>query len=316
MAASSELAGAVAVAQGPVLAVVGPTAAGKSGLAVEMAELLGAEIVSVDSAVVYRGMDVGTDKPSAEALARVPHHLVDVVDPSHTMTVAEFQGRARAAIADILGRGRTPLLVGGSGLYFRAVVDALEFPGTAPDVRARLESEAEDVGGEVLFERLRSLDPAAAMRMEPANVRRTVRALEVIELTGRPFSSFRTAWDEPRSLYQLTVAGLTHPRPELGRRIDARVDAQIERGLVDEVRRLVAAGFRSSLTSVQALGYAQVLAFLDGEASLEEAVAETKRRTRRYARRQLSWFGADPRVEWFESEPEGLVRCLREAAGR
>ena len=299
-----------------MLAVVGPTASGKSELALAVAADLGAEIVSVDSALVYRGMDIGTDKPSAEALARVPHHLVDVVDPSHTMTVAEFQERARAAIADILGRGRIPLLVGGSGLYFRAVVDALEFPGTAPDIRARLESEAEDVGGEALFDRLSSLDPAAAVRMEPANVRRTVRALEVIELTGRPFSSFRTAWDEPRSLYRLTVAGLTHPRPELGRRIDARVDAQIERGLVEEVRHLVEAGFRSSLTSVQAIGYAQVLAHLDGETSLEEAVEEIERRTRRYARRQLSWFRADPRVEWFESDPYGLVHRLTEAAGR
>lgn len=301
---------------GRVLAVVGPTAADKSELAIEAAPGLGAEIVSVDSTMVYRGMDIGTDKPAPNVLARVPHHLVDVVDPSHTMTVAEFQRMARAAIADILARGRTPLLVGGSGLYFRAAVDALEFPGTAPGIRARLELEAEDVGAEALFARLSLLDPDAAVRMEPANVRRTVRALEVIELTGRPFSSFRTAWDEPRSLYELTVAGLTHPRPELDRRIDARVDSQIERGLVGEVRRLVEEGFRSSLTSVQVLGYAQVLAHLDGGTSLEEAVAETKRRTRRYARRQLSWFRADPRVEWFESDSEGLVRRLAEAAAR
>ena len=313
MTDGSDAGGTAADLPGPVLTIVGPTAAGKSEVAIEVAAGLGAEIVSVDSTMVYRGMDIGTDKPSPDALSRVPHHLVDVVEPSHTMTVAEFQQRARAGIAGILGRGRTPLLVGGSGLYFRAVVDALEFPGTAPDVRARLESEAEEAGPEALFERLTSLDPAAAIRMEPANVRRTVRALEVIELTGRPFSSFRTTWDEPRSIYRLTVAGLTHPRPELDRRIDARVDAQIERGLVDEVRRLVEAGFRSSLTSVQALGYAQVLAYLDGEMSLDEAIAETKRRTRRFARRQLSWFRADPRVEWFGSDPEGLVRRLTEA---
>ena len=301
------------MAAGGVLAVVGPTAAGKSEIAIEAAAGLGAEIVSVDSTMVYRGMDIGTDKPAPGALARVPHHMVDVVDPSHTMTVAEFQRMAREAIAGILARGRTPLLVGGSGLYFRAVVDALEFPGTEPGVRARLELEAEDAGAEALFARLTSLDPDAAARMEPSNVRRTVRALEVIELTGRPFSSFRTAWDEPRSIYRLTAAGLTHPRSELDRRIDARVDAQIERGLVDEVRRLLDEGVRASLTSVQALGYAQVLAHLDGLVSLDEAVAETKRRTRRYARRQLSWFRADPRVEWFESDPEGLLRRLSDA---
>jgi tRNA dimethylallyltransferase len=303
------------VAAPVVLAIVGPTAAGKSEAAVEAAGRLDGEIVSIDSTMVYRGMDIGTDKPGPEVLARVPHHMVDVVDPSHTMSVSEFQRGAREAIAGIVSRGRTPILAGGSGLYFRAVVDALEFPATDPDVRGRLEREADVEGAAALFSRLRSVDPAAAARMEPANVRRTIRALEVVELTGRPFSSFRTAWDEPRSLYRLTVAGLTHPRPELDRRIDARVDAQTARGLVDEVRRLVDAGFRSSLTSVQAIGYAQVLAHLDGLVTLQDAVAETKHRTRRYARRQLSWFRADPRVEWFEADPDGLLRRLGEAHG-
>jgi tRNA dimethylallyltransferase len=298
------------VAGGAVLAIVGPTAAGKSRVAIEAAEQLGAEVVSIDSTMVYRGMDIGTDKPDASDLARVPHHLVDIVDPSHTMTVAEFQHTARAAIAGILERGRTPLLVGGSGLYFRAVVDPLEFPGTEPVVRTRLEAEAEAEGAEALFGRLAALDPEAAARMEPANVRRTIRALEVIELTGRLFSSFRTGWDGQQSIYDLTVTGLTHPRAELDRRIDARVESQIERGLVDEVRRLVEQGFRASLTSVQALGYAQVLAHLDGEVTLEEAVAENKRRTRRYARRQLSWFRADRRVEWFEGDEAGVLRRL------
>jgi tRNA dimethylallyltransferase len=298
------------VAGGAVLAIVGPTAAGKSRVAIEAAEQLGAEVVSIDSTMVYRGMDIGTDKPDASDLARVPHHLVDIVDPSHTMTVAEFQQTARAAIAGILERGRTPLLVGGSGLYFRAVVDPLEFPGTEPVVRTRLEAEAEAEGAEALFGRLAALDPEAAARMEPANVRRTIRALEVIELTGRLFSSFRTGWDGQQSIYDLTVTGLTHPRAELDRRIDARVESQIERGLVDEVRRLVEQGFRASLTSVQALGYAQVLAHLDGEVTLEEAVAENKRRTRRYARRQLSWFRADRRVEWFEGDEAAVLRRL------
>jgi tRNA dimethylallyltransferase len=304
------------VAGGGVLAIVGPTAAGKSAAAIEVAERLGAEVVSIDSTMVYRGMDIGTDKPSPADLARVPHHLVDVVEPSHTMTVAEFQQGARAAVDGILWRGRTPVLVGGSGLYFRAVVDPLEFPGTDPALRARLEAEGEEAGAAALFERLRALDPEAAARMEPANVRRTVRALEVIELTGRPFSSFRTGWDGQGSIYHLTVAGLTHPRDQLDRRIDARVDAQIERGLVEEVHRLAEAGFRASPTSVQALGYAQVLAHLDGEATLEETVAAIKLRTRRYARRQLSWFRADRRVEWFEADVEGLVARLAAAGAR
>lgn len=266
--------------------------------------------------MVYRGMDIGTDKPSPEDLDRVPHHLVDAVDPSHTLTVAEFREMARRAIEDILDRGRTPLLVGGSGLYFRAMVDPLEFPGTDPAVRSRLELEARGRGGAGLHGRLQAADPVAAERIEPTNVRRIVRALEVMELTGRPFSSFRTAWDEYRSIYDLAVAGLTWPRPELDRRIGARVDSQIARGLVEEVKGLEAGGFRGSLTSVQTLGYAQVLDYLDGRCSLEQAVEETKRRTRRLARRQLTWFGADPRVVWFEADPAGAAAHLLEQRGR
>lgn len=298
-----------------VLALVGPTAAGKSALALEAAPALDAEIVSLDSTMIYRGMDIGTDKPSAQDRARVPHHLVDVAEPSETMTVAEFQALARAAIRDVVDRGGTPLLVGGSGLYFRAVVDRLEFPGTDPAVRVRIEHEAADVGPDNLYRRLEEIDPAAAARIEPANTRRIVRALEVIEITGRRFSSFRTAWDVPRSIYDLVVVGLTHPRPELDRRINARVDAQMARGLLQEVEELEAVGFRESLSSVQALGYAQMLAYLDGRLSLDVAIEETKRRTRHLARRQLSWFRADPRVLWFDSDPQGLLlRLMSEAA--
>jgi tRNA dimethylallyltransferase len=298
-----------------VLALVGPTAAGKSALALEVAASLDAEIVSVDSAMVYRGMDIGTDKPSPAELARVPHHLVDVVECSHTLTVAEFQSMARRAIDDVVGRGRTPLLVGGSGLYFRAVVDPLAFPGTDPEVRACLEREAEAVGALALHRRLQAADPQAAAAIDPANLRRTIRALEVIEVTGKRFSAFRTAWEQPRSLYDLTVVGLTAARPELDHRIGARVDAQIERGLVDEVRGLVAAGLRSSATAVQALGYAQLLAHLDGRTTLEEAVEETKRRTRRFARRQERWFGADARVTWYPSDPAAAAAHLLQRTG-
>lgn len=297
-----------------VLALVGPTAAGKSATAIDLALRIDAEIVSMDSASVYRGLDIGTDKPSPEDLARVRHHLVDVVDPSTTVSVAEFQILAREAITDVGDRGLMPLLVGGSGLYFRAVVDPLEFPGTVREVRADLELEADDSGPAALHERLTALDPEAASRIDPPNARRTIRALEVIEVTGRTFSSFRTGWDDYRSIYDLTVAGITWPRAELDRRIDERVDSYLARGLVEEVKALEIAGFRNSLTSVQPLGYAQLLKYLDGQISLDEAIDEIKRRTRRFARRQLTWFRADPRVRWFESDPDGAVRFLVEAS--
>lgn len=307
-----------ATARLPVLALVGPTAAGKTALALDLAarlaDGLGAEVVSMDSAMVYRGMDIGTDKPSPAQLASVPHHLVDVVDCSATLTVAGFQALARQAIAVVHAAGRIPLLVGGSGLYFRAVVDPLEFPATDPAARARLEAEAAEIGARALFARLQALDPEAAAVMEPANARRTIRALEVIEVTGRPFSSFRTAWEPRRSLYDLTVAGLTWPREELHRRIAARVDRQVARGLVAEVEGLIAAGMRGSATSVQALGYAQVLSYLDQRCTLEEAVTEIKARTRRFARRQESWFKADPRIAWFPGDASGAASHLLAAA--
>jgi tRNA dimethylallyltransferase len=210
---------------------------------------------------------------------------------------------ARAAMAGIHARGRLPLLVGGSGLYFRAVVDPLVFPGTDPAVRSRLEQEAAEQGALALYERLVAADPEAATHIHPSNARRTIRALEVLEVTGRPFSSFRTSWEEPRSLYDLTVVGLGEPRSELDRRIDARVDSQVARGLVAEVERLVGEEqLRDSATAVQALGYAQVLAHLDGRLSLQEAIEEIKGRTRRFARRQMGWFQADRRVTWFTSD--------------
>ena len=293
-----------------VLALVGPTAAGKTALSLEVAGRLGAEVVSLDSTMVYRGMDIGTDKPAPANLARVPHHLVDVVEPSETLTVAAFQSLARAAVEDVAARGRLPLLVGGSGLYFRALVDALEFPGTDTGVRRRLEEEAAAMGPIALYERLRSVDPQAAGRIDPMNARRTVRALEVLEVTGRPFSAFRTAWDQHQSVYDLAAVGISEARDELDRRIEARVDAQIARGLVAEVEALVERGMRASATSVQALGYAQVLAHLDGRLTLDQAVDEAKRRTRRFARRQLRWFQADPRVRWFTSDPTAAAAAL------
>lgn len=276
----------------------------------EVALALGAEIVSIDSAQVYRGMDVGTAKPSKEDRRRVPHHLIDIRDPGESVSVAEFQAHARDSIAGISQQGRTPLLVGGSGLYFRAVVDPFEFPSSDPEIRAHLEAEGEELGAPAMYERLVQVDPKAAARIQPANLRRVVRALEVMEMTGREFSSFRSSFDTYESIYSLVVIGLTRPIEELDRRIDDRVDEMFRTGLLAEVESLSRSGLRESLTSVQALGYAQVLRYLDGEISVEEAAEETKRRTRRFARRQLSWFRSDPRVTWFEGDTEAAAAYL------
>jgi tRNA dimethylallyltransferase len=231
----------------------------------------------------------------------VPHHLVDLVDPGEEFSVARFQPLARAAIADVLGRGRVPLLVGGSGLYFHAVVDEFVFPPTDPAVRARLEAEAAEAGLAELYRRLAAADPAAAARIQPGNLRRTVRALEVIELTGRPFSSFRAAMDDPVSRYRLTVLGLD-PGPELLRaRVAERVAAMAEAGLVDEVRRLAERPL--SRTARQALGYKELLDAMERGTPPAEALAAVVRRTRAYARRQLAWFRRDPRVRWSTLPP-------------
>lgn len=295
-----------------VLAIVGPTATGKSDLALALAEEVGGEIVSIDSAQVYRGMDIGTAKPSEEDMARVPHHMIDICDPAQTLTVAEFQKLARQSISSVLSRQITPILVGGSGLYFRAVVDPLDFPRTDPGVRAQIEKEVLD-SPSAAYQRLIEIDPEAAERIQLSNVRRVIRALEVIEITGAKFSDFRVAWDEYVAIFDLTVAGLTLERADLDRRIEERVDEMFTSGLVDEVKRLEALGVRDSLTSVQALGYAQVLVFLDGTLTLDEAINEAKRRTRKFARRQLAWFRSDPRVHWFENDAAAASEFLRKA---
>jgi tRNA dimethylallyltransferase len=290
-----------------VAAIVGATAVGKSSISLELAEALDSEIVSVDSMQVYRGMDVGTDKPTPEMRARVPHHLLDVFSSSHELTVSEFQSHARAAIADITARGRLPLLVGGSGLYFRAVVDDLRFPPRSPVVRRELEEELEALGPEALHDRLARLDPDTAAKIATSNVRRTIRALEVIELTGRPFSE-NDSWDVYDSVYELAAAGLERERTALYERIERRVDEMLRRGLVDEVRSLEHEGM--SRAAKQALGYRQVLKAEGGDSELtlrEEIVAATKR----FARRQESWFRSDPRVVWFDASDPEIAVALR-----
>ncbi|MCW2943549.1 MAG: tRNA delta(2)-isopentenylpyrophosphate transferase [Actinoallomurus sp.] len=280
-----------------MIAVVGPTAAGKSDLAVELALRLGGEVVNADSMQLYRGMDVGTAKLGMDERRGVPHHLLDVWDVTETASVAEYQRAAREAITEIRARGRVPLLVGGSGLYVRAVLDDLEFPGTDPDLRVRLEAELAEAGPAVLHARLAERDPGAAASILPSNGRRIVRALEVIEMTGRPFTASMPSYARAEGTAQL---GLRVPRPELDERIAVRVERMWSAGLVEEVRRLEPYGLRDGRTASRALGYAQVLRVLSGEWSEEQAREETVRATRRFARRQESWFRRDPRVRWID----------------
>ena len=298
----------------PLLAIVGPTASGKSEAAVAVAEALGAEIVSVDSMLVYRGMDIGTAKPSPADRARVPHHLIDVVRPSEPFSVARYRELAETAIRGIRARGRRVLLVGGSGLYFRAIVDRLAFPGMDPRARAWLQLEARALGPERLHARLAELDPVAAARIDPPNVRRTVRALEVAAVTGRPFSAFAADWAryEPG---RVRAAGIEIPREVLAARIEARVRAMVEEGLVEEVRGLLDRGLGRWLTASQAIGYAEFARHLAGELMLEEAVASTVRRTRELARRQMVWFRRDPRIRWFRAGPEGAIALVERLVG-
>jgi tRNA dimethylallyltransferase len=293
------------------LALVAPTASGKTQASIELAGRLGAEIVVVDSMTVYRGMDVGTAKPSADQRATVPHHLVDVADPGEPFSVARFRSLALEALAGIRSRGVSPLLVGGSGLYFRAVVDDLEFPGTAPGLRRLLEAEAMVVGPERLHDRLAGFDPHAAARIEPGNARRTVRALEVAALTGRRFSSFAEAWDRyPAD--RVRAAGVRMPPDVLRARIEDRVEGMLTRGLVDEVRTLLDHGAGRMATASQAIGYLEVAEHLAGRLTLAEARELMVRRTRALARRQMAWFRRDPRIRWFEAGPDGAAGVVDE----
>ena len=291
----------------PVIAVVGPTAAGKTELSLVLAKELGGEIVNADSMQLYRGMDIGTAKLPVSRRDGVPHHLLDIWDVSQPASVSEYQRLARAAITGIRRRGRVPVLVGGSGLYVRAVLDKLEFPGTDPRLRERLEAELGRVGPAVLHARLSQRDPAAAAAILPGNGRRIVRALEVIELSGQPFSATLPDYQYACDAVQI---GLDVPRDELDARIAERVSGMWQAGFVAEVRTLAAAGLREGRTASRALGYAQVLRFLDGHWPEQEAAAQTVLQTRRFARRQLSWFRRDPRVHWQPGGPGAAGRVL------
>ena len=286
----------------PVVAIVGSTATGKSAVSLAVAEALDGEIVNADAMQFYRGMDIGTAKLPVAERRGIAHHQLDTLDVHEDASVARFQREARADIAAIRERGKTPIVVGGSGLYHRALLDRFEFPPTDPDVRARLEARGETEGPGVLYRELLETDPEAAASIGPSNTKRLVRALEVIEITGRPFSS-----GLPRHEYEVPAVqiGLEVSHDVLDPRIDARVDAMWEQGLVDEVTGLVARGLRDGTTARRAVGYAETLRHLDGELTADETRALIAQHTRRLARKQRQWFRPDPRVTWIEGPVDG-----------
>lgn len=298
--------------------LVGATAVGKSSLAVALALRYvaadrQAEVINADSMLLYRGMDIGTAKPSPAERRGVPHHLIDVLEVNQASTVADFQRRAREAISDCLTRNVVPIVVGGSALYVRAIVDDFEFPGTDPALRAELESELERIGSPSLHHRLASVDPVAAARIEPGNGRRIVRALEVTMMTGRPYAA--TLPGHAYLLPGVVQIGLAIDRAELDWRVSARVRAMWQAGLVDEVRRLDRAGLRRGRTASRALGYRQLLDFLAGSVSEAEAEEQTILATRRFARRQDAWFRKDPRIHWLRWNDPQLVDSAFALAG-
>lgn len=287
-----------------LVTIIGPTAVGKTAVAVRLAEDFDGEIVSADSRQIYRGMDIGTAKPTPEEQRRVPHHLINIVDPDGEFTLAQYQELAYAAIDDIQARGKLPFLVGGTGLYVRAVIEGWTIPRVAPNpaLRERLYHEAEERGHEHLYARLREIDPQAAARIDPRNVRRVIRALEVYEATGAPISYWQRKEPPP---YRVLQIGLTMPRAELYRRIDQRVERMMAQGLLEEVRGLIAQGYGWDLPAMSGLGYGQFEGYFRGEIDLDEVVRLIKRDTRRFVRHQYGWFRLDDeKIRWFDITKE------------
>jgi tRNA dimethylallyltransferase len=286
--------------------IVGPTAVGKTELAIQLAERLNGEIVSADSRLFYRGMDMGTAKPTREEQSRVPHHLIDIADPAEILSLAVFQQKARESIADIHTRNKIPFLVGGTGQYIRAVTEGWNPPEVKPDERLRgeLERMKEERGVYWLYEKLRNLDPAAAEKIDPRNYRRTIRALEVIMTTGKPFSEQRGQAESP---YHLISVGLNRPRAELYERVDQRIEAMFASGFLEEVKRLLEKGYSPSLPTMSAIGYREGIRVIQGEITKDQAKAEMRRVTRVFVRRQANWFKeSDPNIKWFRVE-ESIV---------
>jgi tRNA dimethylallyltransferase len=291
----------------PLVVIVGPTAVGKTEISIQLAERLGGEIVSADSRLFYRGMDIGTAKPTLEERRGIPHYLIDVADPATTWSLALFQQAGTAAIAGIQARQQLPMLVGGTGQYIHAVTYGWTPPVTRPDVqlRAELEARATQEGYLALHSELEKLDPVAAEKIDARNVRRTIRALEVIRLTGLKFSEQRGQTESP---YRLLTIGLTRPRPELYARVDARIEAMFSNGLLDEVQRLLDSGCSPNLPTMSAIGYRECIQVLNGSMSVEQAKVEMRRLTRIFVRRQANWFKLDdPSIHWFQAAQPGVV---------
>jgi tRNA dimethylallyltransferase len=288
----------------PLVVILGPTGVGKTEVSLQLAERLGGEIVSADSRLFYRGMDIGTAKPSLAERQRVPHHLIDVTTPDKGWSLGIFQREARRAIAEIHARGRLPFLVGGTGQYVRAVIEEWNLPHVEPNpgLRQALQSWEEEVGYLEMHKRLATLDSQAAASIDARNVRRTMRALEVILSTGKRFSEQR---GRGRILYRLLQMGISRPRPEVYARIDARIQAMLAAGLVEEVQGLLARGYTEDLPPLSAIGYREIMAYLKGQLTLEAAVVEIKRATRVFVRRQANWFkDNDPEIHWLEANPQ------------
>jgi tRNA dimethylallyltransferase len=300
-----------------LILLVGPTAVGKTEIAIQLAEKLNGEIVSADSRLFYRGMDIGTAKPTHEEQVRVPHHLIDIANPDEILSLAIFQQKAREAITDIHSRCKLPLLVGGTGQYVRAVTEGWSPPEVKPDekLRTELEKEHEEKGKDFLYEKLKLLDPKAAEKIDARNVRRTIRALEVILTTGKKFSEQRGQSESP---YHLITIGLTRPRLELYARVDARIESMFENGLLDEVKRLLAKGYSADLPIMSAIGYRECISVIEGQISEEQAKVEMRRVTRIFVRRQSNWFKeSDPKIHWLYAGEENvldkIIAIIREA---
>ena len=292
-----------------LVVIAGATATGKSALSIALAESIDAEIINADSMQVYRGMDIGTAKIIVDERQGIRHHMLDVLEVNQDSTVAWYQSDARAAIDEIHSRGKNVVMVGGTGLYIKAVIDELNFPDTDPMVRHTLNKEAEELGIDAMFERLERLDPAAALAIDRANLRRIIRALEVIEITGKPFTANLPRQESIR-YPRAQQFGLVMDREDLSERIDVRVNSMFEQGLVAEVENLIGAGLLQGRTAQSALGYSQVISYLNNELSLDAAIEETKRATRQYARRQETWFSRDSRIKWIATRQNRLETIL------
>jgi len=307
--------------QCPLLVILGPTATGKTHVAVETALLTGGEVVSADSMLIYKFMDIGTAKPTPEERKGVVHHLIDVIEPDQEFSVAHYQERARAVIEDIHRRGKLPIMTGGTGLYIQSVVDGYQFGevGIDYDLRDELKQYAYRCGKEALHKRLEQVDPATAARLHPNDQKRVIRALEIYKKTGRPMSSFNVK-QQKGSFYNTYLFGLYMPREELYDRINRRVDKMLREGLVDEVKKLLELGYDTDLVSMQGLGYKEIAAYLKGKIDFKEAVYLIKRDTRRFAKRQLTWFRRDARIKWinvkdYPGAPEIAREIIRQAEG-